>query len=412
VETSFKDVVKEKNLEPVGEPELDLEKIDFDVAKPLSYQCEVEVKPAFEAPQVSGLRLVRPSEEVTEQDFEATLKRLLRRVSEVHPVSEPAQAEDFVIADARVSVDGKEAWKDQELTLALMEDRVLGLPFDLKAAELLGARAGEKKSAAVELPVNFRIPAYAGKAAQVEIEVKDVKRPKLPELTDDLAKRFGAESAEAFRATLRERMAAEKKVAAEEDLKRQVIDQLVAETRFELPEKLLARASARNELRRHYRLQELGVSGESLNDQVREELQNVSRQAAERELRAYLILEKLAKAHGLEAADKEVDEHLAELARRRGADAAGLKRHAEEHGELEMIKAELAERKVLNFIIEKADIRKGEAPAPAPEGHQPHPPKAAEPKEHKAHAEHKEPKAHQETKEAKGKSKSKGKGKD
>jgi trigger factor len=371
IETSFRDVVKEKALEPVGEPELDVEKVEFDVGKPLSYQCEIEVKPVFELPECTGLKLERQDDAVTDENVDQALKSIRRRLAEVHPVNEPAQAEDLIIIDYAVSVEGKDAEKDQEHTVALMDDRVLGLPFDLKAAELLGAKNGDKRSVAMELPVNYHIKEYAGKKAEVAITVKEVKRPKLPELNDELAKKLGAESADKLRTSMRERLAADKKQEVDEALRSQAIDRLLAATKFELPEKLLARASAGNEARRHYRLSQMGVPGDALNDEARQEMQNVSREAAERELRAYLILEKLAKKLNLEASEAEVDGRLAEMAARRGVDPVALRRHAEEHGEIESLRAEISERKVLDFIVEKAVIGKAEAkPAEAkkPEG--------------------------------------------
>jgi trigger factor len=379
IETSLKDAVKEKSLDTVGEPDLDVEKVEFDVEKPLSYQCEVEVKPAFEPPECAGLKLERLPDEVTDEDVEKTLKSIRRRLAEVHPVSEAAQAEDFAIVDYLVSVDGKEASKDQEHTVAVMEDRVLGLPFELPASELLGAKSGDERSVSVELPVNFHIKEYAGKKAEVAIKVKDVKRPRLPELTDELAKKLGAESAEKLKASVRERLAADKKHDAEEALRSQAIDKLVAAVQFELPEKLLARASAGNEAQRHHRLAQMGVPGDALTDEAREEMHNVSRADAERELRAYLILEKLAKKLGMEATDAEVDGRIAELAARRGVDPAAFRRHAEEHGEIVSVKAEISERKVLNFVIEKADITKAD------------PSKKAEPAKKAAHARKAEP---------------------
>ncbi|HOX08859.1 MAG TPA: trigger factor [Planctomycetota bacterium] len=363
IEASFRDVVKDKALEPVGEPVLDLDKVEFSLDKALSYQCEIEVKPVFDPPSCEGLKLERPSDEVTDEDVAKTLKNILRRLAEVHPVSEPAQNEDIVVIEARLTVDGKEAWRDQELPVALMEERVLGLPFDLKSSELLGAKAGDRRSLTVELPVNFRIPEYAGKSAQAEIELKDVKRPKLPELTDELAKKLGAESAEKLRASLRERLVEDKKSSADEAVRSQAIDKLVAAVQFELPEKLLARACAGNEARRHYRLAQMGINGETLTDEARQEMHNVSRKDAERELRAFLILEKLAKKLGMEASDAEVDGRLAEMAARRGVDPVAFRRHAEEHGEIESVKAELAERKVIDFVVSKAQIGKAAAGA-------------------------------------------------
>jgi trigger factor len=365
VQSSFADAVKEKALEVVGEPDLDLEKIAFDAAKPLAYQCEVEVKPVFDPPECEGLKLERPAAEVADADVEEMVKRLCRRFAEVHPVSEPAQAEDFVIADVRLTVEGKDAWKEQELPLALVGERVVGgLGFELPSEVLLGAKAGEKRTAAVELPVNFHIKEYAGKAAEATLEVKDVKRPKLPELIDELAGKLGYESAEKLRALIREKLASEKKSAAEEALRDQVIDQLIARTKFELPPKLLETASARDELRRHYRLRQMGVG--ELPDEAREEIHAVSRKQAERDLRAFLIFEKLAKAQKIEVSDAELDKRVGALAAERGADPVAFRAHAEEHGELEMLRADMLEQKAIQFIIGKAEVKDVAAIAPRP----------------------------------------------
>jgi trigger factor len=271
-------------------------------------------------------------------------------------VSEPAKAEDFLSLDVRLVIDGKEAWKDGDLAVALADERVLGLPFDLAPEKLVGAAAGAKVSAEVELPMNFRVPEYRGKTATAELEVKDVKRPRLPELDGAFAKRIGEESVEAFRAKVREGLVSEKKMEADNEVRRQILDKLVAATSFELPEKLLARTADRDELRRRYHLQRLGLAGDAMGEEAREELRNVSRQQAERDLRAFLIIEKLAKAKGLDPTDAEVEEHFAGLAARRGADPAALKAHAEEHGEIEVVRSELRERKVMEFILSKAKI--------------------------------------------------------
>lgn len=363
---SFKDAVKEKDLEPVSEPDVDLEKVEFDLDKPLKYECEVEVKPQFAAPECEGLELGRPPETVSDAEVCESVDRIRRRLAEVHPVAEPARTEDFLSLDVRLLIDGKEAWKDGDLAVALAEDRVLGLPFELDPAKLVGAAAGAKVSAEVELPMNFRVAEYRGKTAAAELEVKEVKRPKLPELDEAFAKRIGEESVEAFRAKVREGLASEKKLDADNEVRRQIVDKLVAATSFELPEKLLARTADRDELRRRYHLQRLGLAGDAMGEEAREELHNVSRQQAERDLRAFLIIEKVAKAKGLDPTDAEVDEHFAGLAARRGADPAALKAHAEEHGEIEVVRSDLRERKVMEFIISKATITE-KAPEPEAE---------------------------------------------
>ena len=367
VDTSFKDVVEERELEPVGEPELDIEKIEFDVEQPLKYEFEVEVKPQFDPPECVGLELGRPATEVTDDDVEAASARIRRRFAEVHPVSEPAKAEDFVTVDAKVIIDGRDAWKDSEMPLGLMDERALGLPFELSSEKLIGATAGQKLTADVELPMNFKVEEYRGKKGQAEIEVKEVKRPRLPELDDELAKKLGEASAADLEKKIREGLAAEKQSESDADLRRQIIDQLIAATDFELPEKLLERAAERDELRRRYRLEQMGVKGDALSADARDEMRTISRQQAERDLRAYLIVEKIAKAQKLEASEQEVDAHFAQAAARRGVDPAALKRHAEERGELEAVKTELQEEKAFKFILEKAKIgdKKPEKKKPA-----------------------------------------------
>ncbi len=356
LDSSFKDAVKEKELEPVGEPDLDIEKVEFDAEQPLKYECEIEVKPEFEAPQCEGLELHRPGEEVTDEEVAAAIDRIRRRFAEVHPVAGPAQAEDFLVVDVKLTIDGKEAWKDSELAVGLTEERALGLPFELASSALVGQAAGRKIRAEVEVPLNFKIEEYRGKKADAEIEVKDVKRPKLPELDDELAKRVGEPSAEGLRLRVRGGLIEEKKSQAENEVRRQVLDQLIAATSFELPEKLLERTAERDELRRRYQLEQMGLKEDTLSDDARQEMRNVSRQQAEHDLRAFLILERIAKARGIEASDEEVDAHFAALAARRGVEARALKRHAEERGELEAVKGELRERKVMELILAKAQM--------------------------------------------------------
>ncbi len=365
LDSSFKDAVKEKELEPVGEPDLDVEKVEFDIEQPLKYECEIEVKPEFEAPAYEGLKIEKPGEEVSDEEIAEAIDRIRRRFAEVHPVSGPAQAEDFVVVDVKLTIDGKEAWKDSELALGLTEERALGLPFELASSELVGAEAGKKISAEVEVPLNFKIEEYRGKKADAEIQVKDVKRPKLPEFNDELAKRVGEPSAEGLRLRVRGGLIEEKKSQAEREVRRQVLDQLIAAVSFELPEKLLERTAERDQLRRRYQLEQMGLKEDSLSDDARQEMHNVSRQQAEHDLRAFLILERIAKAREIEASDEEVDAHFAALAARRGVDPAALKRHAEERGELEGVKGELCENKVMELILSAAQIteKKPEPPA-------------------------------------------------
>ena len=356
LEESFKDAVEEKKLEPVGEPDMDAEKVTFDVAKPLKYECEIEVKPEFDAPECEGLKLERPGEEVSEEEVTEAIGRIRRRFAEVHPVSEPAAAEDFVTVDVKLSIDDKEAWKDSELPLGLMEERALGLPFEVPSEKFLGLESGKRLSVEVEVPMNFKIEEYRGKKGVADIEVKEIKRPKLPELDDELAKRVGESSAEGLLKRVRETLAEEKKQNAETELRRQVVDRLIEATSFELPEKLLERTTERDELRRRYQLQRMGMPADALSGDAAAEMRNVSRQQAERDLRGYLILEKIARARELEPGEDEIDSHFASLAARRGVDPVALKNHAEEQGELDSVKAELRERKIMELIISKAII--------------------------------------------------------
>jgi trigger factor len=356
LDESFKDAVKEKELEIVGEPDIDAEKIEFDVEKPLKYECEIEVKPEFDAPECEGLKLERPSEIVTDAEVDEASDRIRRRFAQVHPVDGPAGAEDFVTVDVKLSIDDKEAWKDSELPLGLMQEHALGLPFEVPSEKFVGMESGKKLKVDVEVPMNFKIEEYRGKKGVAEIEVKEVKRPKLPELDDELAKRVGEETAESLLKRMRDTLGAEKKQNAEGELRKQVIDALIAATDFELPEKLLERTTERDELRRRYQLERMGMPADALTGDAAEEMRNVSRQQAERDLRGYLILEKIAKAKELEPSEDEVKDHFAVLAAKRGVDPAALMNRAEEQGELEAVKSEMRESKVMELIISKATI--------------------------------------------------------
>jgi trigger factor len=148
-----------------------------------------------------------------------------------------AQSGDQVVIDFKGTVD------DVAFEGGSAEDHalVLGSGSFIPGFEdqLVGAKAGEDVAVTVTFPENYGAAHLAGKTAVFACTVKAVKAPKAAELDDELAKKYGAESLEALKTQIAERLEAEYKGASRAVMKRALLDQLDGLVSFDLPASLV-----------------------------------------------------------------------------------------------------------------------------------------------------------------------------
>src|SRR3954447_12596817 len=273
-------------VNPVGDPKLDLSDLPEE-GKPLRFSIEVAVRPSAELGEYSGLEVGRAEPEVPEEAVETEINRLREGFARLNPVERAAKAGDVVLIDYEGKIDGEpfEGGTAKDYLLELGEGRVLP---ELEKA-LVGAKPGDERQATVPFPEDYPAEEVAGKAAEFDVKVKEVREKELPELDDE----FAAEASEFDTlAELRDHISGQIREILDrqiaERFRERALDTAVAKAKVELP-KPVVDARAEEMWRRVERtLRRQGMEPDSylqVQGKTREEMIEQARPEAEQALR-------------------------------------------------------------------------------------------------------------------------------
>jgi trigger factor len=209
----------------------------------------------------------------------------------------------------------------------------------------------------VSFPGDYGYKKWAGKTILFHVKIKEIKEKILPTLDDEFARDLGDYSSlEELKGKLRQEVEREKKLTLERQLKDQIVDQLIQKNTFEIPESLVEEQTkalvSDTKLRlaaQGIKVETLGVSEEKLHEDYRE--------TATKQVRTFLILEKVAGQEGITVTDEEVDGRLREIAERTRQKLDVVKRYYEKQGAIPEVEAGIMSEKVLNFLLEKANVK-------------------------------------------------------
>ncbi|NLF30751.1 MAG: trigger factor [Planctomycetes bacterium] len=355
-------VAEDSDLRILGEPDLKLDDIELPDEGNLVFSVEVEVSPEFDLPDYKGIKVDEPSIEVTEERAAETTRNILSARGTLAPTDEPAAAGDQVVADVAMAGEGIEE-KRENVEYQVAPAAFSGVPLEDLGEKLTGAKAGSTVQVKATVPQGHANEDWRGKEVAVTFDVKEVKRLEVPELTDELAKEFGMESAEAFGGFIKERLGAQLETERRQSMRQQVVTHLLEKTKIDLPEGLAARQAARVLQRRYIDLLYRGVPREQI-DQNLELLQARASEEAADELRLSFILDRIAEAEKITVEEGEVNARIAEMAMRQGRRPERLRSEMSGEGSLGELENRIREQKTLDRLLELAEIAP-QAPAPA-----------------------------------------------
>jgi trigger factor len=348
----------DSGVNPVGDPKLDLSDLPEE-GKPLRFSIEVAVRPSAELGEYRGLEVGRQEPEVPEEAVETELRRLQEGFAKLNPVERAAKEGDVLLIDYQGTIDGDpfEGGTARDYLLELGEGRVL--PELEKAVE--GAESGDERQATVDFPDDYPAEEVAGKRAEFEIKVKEVREKELPDLDDD----FAAEASEFDTlAELRDhiseqiRQGLDRQIA--ERFSENALDAAVAKAKVDLPPSVID-ARAEEMWRRVERsLRRQGMEpGDylQLQGKTREEMIAQARPDAEQALKREAVLEAVARAEGIEIGEED---ELEALQIPPGHEDHGhpepedALKEIRESGREELLKEDLRMRRALELIGEHA----------------------------------------------------------
>ena len=354
IQESYPQALSEAKLHPVSNPLIDPGEMEG--GKPFQYAATIEIKPEIKLEGYIGLKIEGKKEGVKDEEVEERLKNLQNIHAQLKTISDPRpiQPGDFVIIDYEASMENKplDEGKATDFTVEVGSGRFIP---DLEE-KLVGLKPDEEKAIEVSFPEDYGYKKWAGKTLSFHVKIKEVKEKILPTLDDEFAKDLGDYSSlEDLRLKLREEIEKEKKLILERQLKDQMVEQLLQANSFEVPESLVEEQTRTLVSDTKMRLATQGVDFKNLGVSE-EKLQGDYREMAQKQVRTFLILEKIADQEGITVTDGEAEDRVREISERIHQKFDVVKRYYDKNGLIPEVKAGIMSEKILNFLLEKANV--------------------------------------------------------
>ena len=347
---TLSNVLESEEIRPAVNPELSsMDDVDGGV--------EVEVKvtlwPTIDMPKYKDRRVEITNPEVTDEDVEAQIERMLEQFATVEEVERPAEEGDFVSIDISATNDGETI--DETKATDLLYEVGSGLFIEGMDEQVMGASASDQLAFEAPLPEGFGD--RAGETVTFNVKVNEVKERVLPELDDDFVdENTEFETVAEFREALREQLGDAKLRAVSREFAEKALSTLRDQVDIDLPE-----AIVRTEMDTHlhnflHRLEEAeltledyfqasGVSQEDFLDDLRNQ--------ADRSLRNRLVLESVVEAEDMQITEEDINEALQSYAAQSDDPASYLKALRESGQELALA-SDILRNRALDVILSNA----------------------------------------------------------
>jgi trigger factor len=305
VQSSYSEAIVQQKLRPAGSPRIEPDATM--TGHDLAYTAVFEVYPEFKVAGVDSLAVEKPETDITDADVEATLERLRRQKGEWKPVEREAGTGDRVTIDFTGTRDGEviEGGKADNVAIVIGDGRMIP---DFEAG-LVGTRAGAKKTFPVTFPSDYHEESLRGARVSFEVSVHEVAELGLPALDADFIKGYGVATGEMadFRRLVRENLEREVAAKIQAEVRRQVMEHLLAANAIEVPAVMVTREAA-------------GLQAESMRNLGLRDVKDAPavkayEEVARRRVRLGLIMGAVIREHDIRVEPARVEQKLDELAR-------------------------------------------------------------------------------------------------
>jgi trigger factor len=347
------EALRDKGIEPVDTP--DIKDVVVEEGQPLKFTATFETVPPIDPGDYSSLTLRRLENTVDESAVDEALNGLRQRSARFEPVDDRAvEMADSVQLDLERTASGPDG---QEQT-----DRHESVTVELGAAAnppgfdeaLLGLDVGDQKTFDVNYPADYPVTELAGTTVKYDATIKAIRKRVLPELDDEFAKDLGDfENLEALRARVRADLEHQMTHENERELRGDLIKQLAARVRVEVPASLLDREIDRRVEDFVRRLIEQQVDPMKTNIDW-EEFREKQREAAAEAVKGALLLDEVSRRENITASDADVDEEIARYAERTARTAAAVRARLEKEGGLGRVYAGIRRERTMEFLLSRA----------------------------------------------------------
>jgi trigger factor len=346
----FRQEAEKQGLKPVSQPRVtDLHIHD---GEPLKFKASFEVLPEIKVEGYKELRAEKADTSVTDEEVEQSVKGLIEQHATYNTIEGRLLADgDF----AQASLDGKPKAEAAEAKPVHMDEVLIEIGGKNTMPEftenLRGSSTGEEKTFDVVYPDDFTDKRLAGQTFTYTVKVTGIKQKTLPELNDQFAKELGEFATfDEVRRRIRENMEHERQHNAEREYKDKLIAELVKRNEFEVPEALVEHQIDIRLERGVRALAAQGMRTEDIKKMDFARLRTGQREQAVQDVKAALLLEKIAEEEKIEVSDEEVEKEIEGVAKQSQQTTEAVRARLTRDGALDRIRDRIRDEKTLDFL--------------------------------------------------------------
>jgi len=369
----YSKALKEAELTPAAMPVFD-EKLDFKRNNPVSLSITVEVMPKIENLNYENIEIEDIPVIVDEAEVEEYLKKLQGEKA-IYEVSEKE-----IDTDDLVSFEYVDAKIAGEENAASLKEQISKMGNEILPPDIIEKMIGKKKDDIVEFTTTPKVfgedcksKELAGKTIDMKVAIKEIKKKNLPTIDDEFAKDLGFENISEMKEKIKEKILNFKKEHAARIQKAKIVNKILEAHNFEVPEALVKRElesvmleESMGELKGGH--PESGIThliseadSPEQEEKNLEKLQTELKNKALKTVQASIIIDVIGQKEGITVTDDEIKDRIAVLAQRlSAAPEAVIKFYKYKEGSLEGLRHSIFEDKVLDMLLSKAIIEKGE----------------------------------------------------
>ena len=316
-----------ENIQAIERPEVEVKK--FVPGDTLEFTAQATILPDVKLPDYQKLKTKRAEVKVVDTDADDIISRMQENFAQKSEVDRAAKVGDEVVIDFIGKKDGVEfdGGKAEDYSLKIGSGQFIP-GFE---EGIVGHKAGDKFDLELKFPKDYHAKELAGQKVTFSVELKTVNESKLPELNDEFAAKCGPfTSMDDLRKDILREVKEQKSRDSEEKFKDELVGELADKIKVELPEILVEDQvrSIEQDMQQNltYRGLELDsyLSTQGFSDKD-DWLAKEVRPAAERRVKAGLVLAELSKELKIDVSHEELSAQIETMRQYYGKDAKTAK---------------------------------------------------------------------------------------
>jgi trigger factor len=356
---NYRQAVQEKKLNVIGYP--DIEEITFARGQTLQFAATIETAPEFTMPEYKGLPAQREDKSVTDADVERALNMLAQQHVKFETVQRELKMGDVAVVNYNGTSDGKPITDTAPTARGLTEKKNFWLDIEPTAfiegfaAQMVGAKAGDKRTVNIDFPADFVTKELQSKKGVFEVEILEVKEKILPAINDDFAKKYGAENMEKLRAGVRQDLENELKLSQTRAIRGQIVKTLLDRVQFDLPETPVANVTRNTVYDIVRENSQRGISQEQIEKQ-KDEIYSAAAATAKDRVKFAFLVQRIAEQEKIQVTQEDVLREAQIIAATYQIPLEKFLKDLQKRNGVNELYEQATREKVLKFLEENAKI--------------------------------------------------------